>query len=300
MALSLFSAAPELVLSIDGAALRKHPQVVKLREELDRKAVESGGKTLADSLAAAKLSEEVLDCRFSLYADTADSAGVLVIDTPEGKAPELFRLLCSSANFADGGTKTEIAGCSALAGTGKDGEKLVFLLRSPAQIQVQVREAVPVPLDFSAVSKSLVLAAKSGRLANLALIPTPAMRAALAASMPSIQALRLLTLGIDNKVPEAELVLEGTFSDADSAQAARMLVDMMFLVAQQNPLLDPRLFQNISGDVAGGRVVYRRTIDAGFIDGLLATLGRFGVTLPGAAAPAAALPEKPAAEPAAE
>lgn len=267
MAFPLFSAPPDLVISVDGAALMKHPQTVKYRAEFDGKAGASGEKTVSELLADENVSEEMLKSRISLYLNLASRESVVVIDTAEGKASELFDLFCRSMQFKDGGTKTEIAGCRAVTGISDAGKPGTILLRSPSQIQIQADGSGALPLDFSKISKSLILAAKSDRLAALAFVP-PAEMLNNPTLPPQLQALRLLTLGVTKTEPEAELELEGRFADEQSALAAKGMVDMMIFAFQQNPEVDKRLFEKMQSGIEGGTVSLRRPIDQTFIDAM--------------------------------
>lgn len=267
MAFSLFSAVPDMVISVDGAALLKHPQAVKYRSEFDGKAEASGEKTFSQLLADEKLSEEMLQSRISLYLNLKNQENVVVIDTAEGKAPEMFTLFSRIMQFKDGGEKTEVAGCQAVTGITGTGKPGAILLRSPSQIQIQADGSGALPLDFSTVSKNLILAAKSDRLASLAFVP-PAEVLNNPTLPPQLQALRLLTLGVTRTEPEAELEIVGQFADEQSALTAKGMVDMMIFAFQQNPDVDKRLLENVRSDVAGGKVSLRRPIDQTFIDAI--------------------------------
>jgi|GEM_PF-2877395 len=289
MAFSLFSAVPDMVISVDGAALLKHPQAVKYRSEFDGKAEASGEKKVSQLLADEKLSEEMLQSRISLYLNLESQESVVVIDTPEGKAPELFEQFSRSMQLKDGGAKTEIAGCRAVTGINDTGKRREILLRSPSQIQIQADGSGALPLDFSKISKNLILAAKSDRLASLAFVP-PAAVLNNPTLPPQLQALRLLTLGVTGTEPEAELEIVGQFADEQSALAAKGMADMMIFAFQQNPEVDKRLFENVRSDVAGGKVSLRRPIDQTFIDAMTQLVRD---RLAAATAPAAAKIEKP-------
>ncbi len=267
MSFSLFSAVPNVVISVDGAALLKHPQAVKYRSEFDGKAEASGEKTISQLLADEKLSEEMLQSRISFYLNLEFQESMVVIDTPEGKAPELFESFVRSMQFKDGGTKTEIAGCRAVTGITDTGKPAAILLRSPSQIQIQADGSDALPLDFSKVSKNLILAAKSDRLASLAFVP-PAEALKDPSLPPQLQAVRLITLGVTRTEPEAELEIVGQFADEQSALGAKGLVDMMIFAFQQNPEVDKRLFEKLQSNVEGGKVSLRRPIDQTFIDAL--------------------------------
>ena len=287
MAFSLFSAVlPDMVISVDGAALLKHPQAVKYRSEFDGKAEASGEKTLSQLLAGEKLSEEMLQSRISFYLNLQGQEGVIVIDTPEGKASELFEPFVRSMQFKDGGEKAEISGCQAVTGITGTGKPGAILLRSPSQIQIQLDGSGALPLDFSKVSKNLILAAKSDRLASLAFVP-PVEILNNPTLPPQLQALRLLTLGVTGTEPEAELEIAGQFADEQSALAAKGMVDMMIFAFQQNPDVDKRLLENVKSDVAGGKVSLRRPIDQTFLDAMT-QLVRDRLAAPPAPAPAPA------------
>ena len=267
MAFSLFSAVPNVVISVDGAALLKHPQAVKYRSEFDGKAEASGEKTISQLLAGENMSEEMLQSRISLYMNVENQDGVIVVDTAEGKAAEMFDLFSRSMQFKDGGTKTEIAGCRAVTGITDTGKPGAIMLRSPSQIQIQLDGSEGLPLDFSKISKNLILAAKSDRLASLAFVP-PAEALKNPSLPPQLQALRLITLGVTRSEPEAELEIVGQFADEQSAQGAKGLVDMMIFAFQQNPEVDKRLFEKLQSNVEGGKVSLLRPIDQTFIDAL--------------------------------
>lgn len=289
MAFPLLSAVPDMVVSVDGAALLKHPQAVKYRSEFDGKAEASGGKTVSQLLSDEKLSEEMLQSRISIYLALENQQGVIVIDTPEGKAPELFELFNRSMQFKDGGEKTEISGCQAVTGITDTGKPAAILLRSPSQIQIQADGSDALPLDFSKISKNLILAAKSDRLASLAFVP-PAAVLNNPTLPPQLQALRLLTLGVTGTEPEAELEIVGQFADEQSALAAKGMVDMMIFAFQQNPDIDKRLLENLRSDIAGGKVSLRRPIDQTFLDAMTQLVRD---RIAAATAPAAAKIEKP-------
>jgi len=267
MAFSLFSAVPNIVISVDGAALLKHPQAVKYRSEFDGKAEASGDKTISQLLAGENMSEEMLQSRISLYLNVENQDGVIVVDTAEGKAAEMFDLFSRSMQFKDGGTKTEIAGCRAVTGITDTGKPAAIMLRSPSQIQIQLDGSEGLPLDFSKISKNLILAAKSDRLASLAFVP-PAEALNNPSLPPQLQALRLITLGVTRSEPEAELEIVGQFADEQSAQGAKGLVDMMIFAFQQNPEVDKRLFEKLQSNVEGGKVSLLRPIDQTFIDAM--------------------------------
>jgi len=289
MAFSLLSAVPDMVVSVDGAALLKHPQAVKYRSEFDGKAEASGQKTFSQLLSDEKLSEEMLQSRISIYLTLENQQGVIVIDTPEGKAPELFEQFSRSMQLKDDGEKTEIAGCRAVTGITDTGKPAGILLRSPSQIQIQADGSGALPLDFSKISKNLILAAKSDRLATFAFVP-PAAVLNNPTLPPQLQALRLLTLGVTGTEPEAELEIVGQFADEQSAQAAKGMVDMMIFAFQQNPDVDKRLLENLRSDIAGGKVSLRRPIDQTFLDAMTQLVrDRIAATT----APAAAKIEKP-------
>jgi len=267
MAFSLFSATPDLVFSVDGAALMKHPQVVKYRSEFDGKAEASGEKTVNQLLAGEKMSEEMLQSRISLYMNIETQEGVIVVDMAEGKAAEMFDLFCRSMEFKDGGTKTEIAGCRAVTGITDTGKPGAILLRSPSQIQIQPDGSGALPLDFSKISKNLILAAKSDRLVSFAFAPSAAILNN-PTLPPQLQTLRLVTLGITKTEPEAELEVVGQFADEQSALTAKGLVDMMIFAFQQNPEADKRLLENLKTNIEGGKVSLKRPIDQPFIDAM--------------------------------
>lgn len=310
VSLSVFAADADLVIAVDGAALKAHPQVVKLREEFDSKAAASGKKSVAERLAEAKLDESVFDSRVSVYADTGSAGafapgapsgkGVAVIDTVDGKAPALFEVLCGGLNLKDGGEKSTIAGCPAVSGTGADGAKVTLLLKSPSQIQIQMGDAFELPLNFGKINKNLVLAAKSDRLVTLAFVPKQETLAAGAAQVPSLQELRLLTVGLKNTKPEATLSLEGVFTTNDAALQTKGMVDLL-LMGLQNQVLDGRFFQNLQSGVENGKLTYSRVIDEALMEAVReAVQGQLG-QLPGMTAPAAlpeteAQPEAPKAE----
>ncbi len=277
---ALFAVSPNVVISLDGAALKKHPQIVKLQAEQERKAKENGEKTIAEMLTDHKLTDAIQECRFSFYLQIENNLGVFVIDTPEGKAPELFEQFCQTLDYAEKGTKSEIGGFPAFVGSREAGDRETILLRSPSQIQIQVEDGFPVPVDFSGISKNLVLATKTERLVNIAFVPSAETLKEFAATAPGFQALQIMTLGLENTEPEVELVLDGAFRDNESAQSSKLMVDMMLIVLQQNPQLEPRLFENIRSRTEGNKVYYRRTVDAGFLDAAVRSLGHFGLKFP--------------------
>lgn len=92
-AVSLRAADVDMVIVVNGAALNAHPQVMQLREKFDREAKSSGGKSFAEQLGALKLTEEMLENRLTAYISLDTREGAVVIDTKEGKAPELFEKL---------------------------------------------------------------------------------------------------------------------------------------------------------------------------------------------------------------
>jgi len=296
LTLSLSAAAVDVVLSVNGAKLNTHPQVIELRKSLNAKALAAGDKTLDQTLADAHIDKAALECRYSFYFDSVGRQGVVVVDTPEGKAPVLFDSFCKLAGFKDGGTKRTIDGCKACSGVISDGSQTVILLRSVSQLQIQLGDTLTVPLDLSAIDKGLRAAADNGRLVNLAFIPPESMRNDPNAA-PIVKTLQVLTLGISDTRPEAELVLDGSFSDPQAAQAGKGMLDMMLIMFQQNPSIDPRLFQNIQSSVTGGKVSCKRLIDKGFIDAVIHSAGAYGVKVPGA--PAAVPVSIPAPAPAA-
>lgn len=301
-AFSLWALTPNMVISVDGDALAKHPQVVKYRSEFDAKANAAGESTVNRMLDGNNLNEEMLRNRISVYLDMNSRKGVFVVDTAEGKAPEMFDLFCKSLNFKDGGKKSEIAGYAAVSGEVAGGKPAVVLLRSPSQIQIQQDGSDAIPLNFAEINKSLILAAKSPRLVNIAVIPPPELLSS--SSIPQLQSLRIVTLGIENTKPEAELALEGVFNDNESAQMVNSMLEVMMFAAQQNQNIDTRLLTNIRGDVTDGKVSFRRTIDAEFIDGVTAQVQSMLSPAIGGAAPEGGAKTQettaPVAEPAAK
>lgn len=285
-AVSLRAADVDMVIAVNGAALNAHPQVMQLREKFDREAKSSGGKSFAEQLGALKLTEEMLENRLTAYISLDTREGAVVIDTKEGKAPELFEKLREILNFRDGGTKTEVAGCPVYTGVTADGSRGTILLKSPSQIQIQAGESLPLPLNFGRINKNLMLEAKSGRLVNIALVPTEEMLAAPDA-MPQMKSLRMITLGLTDTKPEAAIVFEGLFKNDEAAMEVKGLVDVVLFGFEQNQALDNRFFRKIESNVAGGKLTYRRVVDDGLLEAILQTVGgRFG-RLPEAAGPAA-------------
>ena len=278
-AVSLRAADVDMVIAVNGAALNAHPQVMQLREKFDREAKSSGGKSFAEQLGALKLTEEMLENRLTAYISLDTREGAVVIDTKEGKAPELFEKLRDILNFRDGGTKTEVAGCPVYTGVTADGSRGTILLKSPSQIQIQAGESLPLPLNFGRINKNLMLEAKSGRLVNIALVPTE--------EMPQMKSLRMITLGLTDTKPEAAIVFEGLFKNDEAAMEVKGLVDVVLFGFEQNQALDNRFFRKIESNVAGGKLTYRRVVDDGLLEAILQTVGgRFG-RLPEAAGPAA-------------
>lgn len=131
-----------------------------------------------------------------------------------------------------------------------------------------------------------MLEAKSGRLVNIALVPTEEMLAAPDA-MPQMKSLRMITLGLTDTKPEAAIVFEGLFKNDEAAMEVKGLVDVVLFGFEQNQALDNRFFRKIESNVAGGKLTYRRVVDDGLLEAILQTVGgRFG-RLPKAAGPAA-------------
>ena len=228
----------------------------------------------------------MLENRLTAYISLDTREGAVVIDTKEGKAPELFEKLRDILNFRDGGTKTEVAGCPVYTGVTADGSRGTILLKSPSQIQIQAGESLPLPLNFGRINKNLMLEAKSGRLVNIALVPTEEMLAAPDA-MPQMKSLRMITLGLTDTKPEAAIVFEGLFKNDEAAMEVKGLVDVVLFGFEQNQALDNRFFRKIESNVAGGKLTYRRVVDDGLLEAILQTVGgRFG-RLPKAAGPAA-------------
>ena len=202
-AVSLRAADVDMVIAVNGAALNAHPQVMQLREKFDREAKSSGGKSFAEQLGALKLTEEMLENRLTAYISLDTREGAVVIDTKEGKAPELFEKLRDILNFRDGGTKTEVAGCPVYTGVTADGSRGTILLKSPSQIQIQAGESLPLPLNFGRISKNLMLEAKA------------------------MKSLRMITLGLTDTKPEAAIVFEGLFKNDEAAMEVKGLVDVV-------------------------------------------------------------------------
>lgn len=103
-----------------------------------------------------------------------------------------------------------------------------------------------------------MLEAKSGRLVNIALVPTEEMLAAPDA-MPQMKSLRMITLGLTDTKPEAAIVFEGLFKNDEAAMEVKGLVDVVLFGFEQNQALDNRFFRKIESNVAGGKLTYRRS-----------------------------------------
>ena len=255
-----------MVMSLDVAALMAHPQFVKLRGEFDREAAASGAKSSSDQLSEAKMDESLLkDCRVTAYLNVDSREGIVVIDAVEGQAQKWFDLLGENFGFINGGTNTTIAGCPALIGATPEGQRGTILLKSPSQVQIQLGETLALPLYAGGINKNLLLAARSNRLFSLALVPTGEMTAA-TQMMPQFQALRLLTFGLENTVPETTILLEGLFASENAALQARNFIDMMLLGLMQNPEIDSRFLQGIQCSVDKAKLSYTRKVDDGLVE----------------------------------
>lgn len=265
--LSLCAAEINAVMSLDMSALMAHPQFIKLRGELDQKAVAAGQESFTVTLEKAMMDEALLkSSRITAYLNLDSNEGIVVIDTEEGLAQQWIDFLRDADGVLNGVTDTMIGEYPALTGTTAKGERITVMRKNPSQVQIQLGETPALPLELGKINKNLLLAARSNRLFTLAVVPDRTMNGGGQQLMQQIQELQLFTLGLENTVPESTILLEGVFASGNAALQARGLVDMLLLGLMQNPSCDPRLLQGIECSVDNAKLTYTRKIDDSLID----------------------------------
>ncbi len=265
-AIVLGAAPVDFIMTADIGLLMKHPQF----QEIKKKFGEQGEKSLYGLLT----DESIPQGRLVIYANLETKDGVLAIDMPEGAGAMMEQM--RKGLFADGGTPVTVGGCPGFTGAAPDGTKMTVVQTSPRQLQF-VREGSDFTLPFlpGKVNKQLLLAAQKEAILSLHCVPAEEALRQASQTMPFLAALKVLTASIEGTVPEATFSVFAGFQNPESAQMAKMMLDMTLGMLQQNNRAANTFLAGLKSSVDGNNYVASRVIDkeiVAMLEGMAADL----------------------------